>query len=121
MASPLRRISRAGRSFTEPPGLNHSALRSSAAAADPEPSGRASGIIGVFPTSPHSAGSRRPGTVRTSCVAPATLPATHPSSKRKAHLDDLEVGQLPLLCQATLVYTARISDGPVPTPAGGRQ
>ena len=32
-----------------------------------------------------------------------------------------EVGQLPLLCFATPDYTARISDGPVPTPAGGRQ
>ncbi len=28
---------------------------------------------------------------------------------------------MPLLCLVTLVYTAGISDGSVPTPAGGRQ
>jgi hypothetical protein len=32
-----------------------------------------------------------------------------------------EVGQLPLLCFATPVYTARISAEPVPTPVWGGQ
>ena len=55
-AMPARMISRAGRSFTEPPGFNHSALTKSRAPVSPT-APVLTGTSGVLPTKPHNAGS----------------------------------------------------------------
>src|SRR2546425_5932770 len=57
-AIPSRRMESAARSFTEPPGLSHSALRSKVGEGRWRLVEVVTGMSGVLPTNPHSAGSR---------------------------------------------------------------
>src|SRR2546426_2831719 len=71
-AIPSRRMYRAARSFTDPPGLSHSALRNKVGGGRWRLAEVVTGMSGVSPTSPHSAGSRR------TASPPPPPPPPHP-------------------------------------------
>src|SRR5437773_1779969 len=113
---PSRRMNNAARSFTEPPGLSHSALRNKGGRGRWRAVEGGSGISGVLPTSAHNAGSRPVSTAFHRPSPPFTavvilLPSQSPRRLRHAGRgDDLahELGARPHIHERRLASLERL-------------